>query len=166
MSSLDFNVYRTNFVSIKDTVHDVDISEGKWDVIFDSLSRNAESIYFYGSRRWVADDDLENLALSLGEEVMIDEDPDHCKLLFRLKPISMMFNRKSLSKIWLYYEYPSIIFLQDKEEEVKLAEILEYDKLYYSDIIEILKGVTLTYQSFEPDVLWLQCSMGLDLPVR
>ena len=147
-------------------VHDLDIGEGKWDAIFDSLSKSAESIYFYGTRRWVKDGDFEELALSLGEECMIDEDPDHRSILFRLKPISMMFHRKSLSKIWLYYEYPSIIFLRDIKEEVKLVEILEGTKHYYSDIIEILNGVTIIYQSFELNVLWMQCSMGLDLPVR
>jgi hypothetical protein len=165
MSSLDFKVHRTNFVSIKDMTHDLDISEGKWDVIFDALVEKAESIYFYGTRRWVEGADFEDLALSLGEECMIDEGVDHWRLLFRLKPIATMFHRKSLAKLWPCYEYPSIVFLQNKNEEMRLVSMLLGER-YFSDIVKVIDGVVFAHQSFEPNVLWIECSSDCDLPVN
>jgi hypothetical protein len=165
MGSLEFKLYRDNYASIQDLSNGLDISDVKWNVIFDALLKDCSVIYFYGFRIDYADSDFENAVLSLAEEFFIDDGAPHFRLLFRLNPIAMMFNRKQLSKLWKYYEDPAIIFLQDGNEETKLFETL-LDSHYYSDLIREVKSIMLVYSGVQQNVLWLESSWGLDLPIR
>jgi len=143
----------------------IDIGEIKWNPIFDALAKHSKSIYFYGYRIDYSDSDFEDTVLSLGEEFFIDDGPDNYRLLFRLKPIALMFNRKQFSKLWRYYEDPSIIFLQNDSEETKLFETL-WESRYFSDLIREVKSAIIAYSYSGDNQLWLESSWGLDLPIR
>lgn len=165
MGSLKFKLHRDNYAYIQDSSNEIDISAVKWNIIFDTLLKDCSKIYFYGIRIDYPGSDFEEIVLSLAEEFFIDEGPNNYRLLFRLKPIAMMFNRKQLSKLWKYYEDPAVIFLQDSSEETKLFETL-LDSHYYSALIREVKSVILAYSKFDHNTLFLESSWGLDLPIR
>ena len=59
MISLDIKVCNESFVSIKDLSGDLNISDTKWNSLFELLARGFESFYFLGNRIWSNTDDYD-----------------------------------------------------------------------------------------------------------
>lgn len=154
MTGLDIKQHSNNHISIKDLLHDVDISERKWDFLFDELIRDSEVTYFFGNRIIYTDEDYMLWRSHIAEEVLIEQS-NHLRLLIRLKPISWMFNRKQLAKLWQYYEYPAVIILSHQADEVRLTEVCN-NKGRYNDVINAINDLAVVYQGAERDVLWIQ----------
>jgi hypothetical protein len=154
MSSLDIKQHGDHLISIKDLMHDIDISESKWNLMFDDLIKDSEATYFFGNRLNFFDNEYLLLRSHIAEEVFIDQS-NFSKMLIRLKTISWMFNRKQLAKLWQYYEDPAIIILSHKADEVRLIE-MSNDKGYYEDIFNTMNSSAVVYQGMESDVLWIR----------
>jgi len=157
MSSLDIKQHQLNLVSIKDLDHDVDISESKWNNMFDTLTMDCEAFYFYSSRLNFMDDEYQPLLTSLADETLIDDNGSYWRVLCRLKPIALMFNRKQLAKLWQYYEHPALIVLKHERDEVTLVAKCK-TKCHYDEIINAIDGSAVMYQGMELDVVWIKTS--------
>jgi hypothetical protein len=137
-------------------LHDIDMSESKWNIMFDDLIKDSEATYFFGNKLNFFDNEYLLLRNHIAEEVLIDQS-NSSKTLIRLKPISWMFNRKQLAKLWQYYEDPAIIILSHKAEEATL--VAKRDSIhYYEAIINGLNDIAVVYQGMELNVLWIQTS--------
>jgi hypothetical protein len=162
MNSLNIKIYNTNLVSIKDLSKDVDISDFKWNIFFEKFVTLYDAFYFLGSRAWLKPDGFDVTLQHLSESVFLDEGKDHDRVFFQLKSSSLMYNRRMLSKVWLYYEYPSVIFLGDREDEQYLIDMIRSNNLGLSDIIvSNIPNTTIMYRSFEQDVLWMIANLNL-----
>lgn len=152
MGKLDFIFHNDGEISIKDTEHDLDLSDKKWDSLLTLFSNDASSIYFYGMRINYREG-LEETILYLTEEMLIDERGLEFVLL-KLKKASVMINRGLLGGLWRHYENPSLIFLKEKESEQLLVNAIK-DNRYYKSMLRAVNGLSILYQSFEPEVLWI-----------
>ena len=152
-----------NQVNIQDLDSDLDISDSKWNFVFEYLLKEAHTVYFEGFRLWVKDNDFLKNVDYLSDEILLDKS-SHNVLLFRLKSSSILLNRSLLSKMWEYYEYPMLIFLKDDAHERKLIEISNQLPLAKDKITESLKEVFTARRAGQPDVLWLERSKDLTFP--
>jgi hypothetical protein len=152
-----------NGLSIKDLDDDLDISDSKWDFIFEYLLKEATIVYFEGFRLWVEDNDFMKNVDYLSDGILLDKN-SHSVLLFKLKPSSILLNRSLLNKMWEYYEYPMLIFLKDGTQESKLIELSNQLPLAKDKITESLNGVFTVRRAGQPDVLWLERSIDLSFP--
>ena len=66
-----------------------------------------------------------------------------------------MYNRRLVSQMWDYYEYPCFIFLGDKNNEQALIQ-KNGSNLFYDSAIENIEDVVIMYRSFEQNVLWIK----------
>jgi hypothetical protein len=162
MNSIDFKFHNYNELSIKDLNGDVNLSEQKWNKLIEYFSKNTFCTYFKGYRINYVDTGFFETINLIGEDILIDEGKDHFRLLLRLKPTVFIFNRILLHKFWLYYEFPSIIFLEDETQESILVETIE-NGWYNEDIIKNVPGTTIFYLGFELNVLWVKSNTDLNL---
>jgi hypothetical protein len=154
-----------NKVNIQDLNSDLDISDSKWDFIFEYLLKEAPIVYFEGFRLWVEDNDFVKNVDYLSDGILLDKN-SHSVLLLKLKPSSILLNRSLLNKMWEYYEYPMLIFLKDDTQENKLIELSNQLPLAKDKITESLKEVFTAHRAGQPDVLWLERSKELTFPWR
>jgi len=160
MISLDIKVYDKNFVSIKDLSNDLNISDAKWNRLFELLTKVFKGFYFFGNRIWTNSDELDQTLDYLSEEILIDQNKDHSKILFHVKESFLIYNRKLVSQVWDYYEYPCFIFLGENENEQILIQEFK-NNLFYDDIVEKAEDIIIMYRSFEPDVLWIKSDINV-----
>ena len=59
MKGIDIKVRKSNFLTMKDLDHDLNVKEKKWDFIFNFLLSQSESIYFKGVRPNYYDHDFD-----------------------------------------------------------------------------------------------------------
>lgn len=153
------NDHNNDVFTIRDE-KEIDISEPKWNFIFNNSSLENYVMYFIG---WHLDfihsteikDNLNSLIINLSEQILIDN-ADHSKLIFKVKTL----NRKDLNKLWQYYEYPSLVFIKTKLYEVKLVETFNN----YSRKITLNKGFFHIYKMDpELNVLWIEKSRDINL---
>jgi len=152
--------YNVNSLSIKDFRSDIVIADAKWDFIFKFISKNTESFYFLGEKLEYFDKELNSLINDLAE-TQINLCNDLHKIFIKLNARNVILNRKRLSDLWNYYEYPAIIFLGKNKDENELT-LLCKRALTYIEIVGSMNGTYVLHRNFEPNVLWLKKS--LDTP--
>ncbi|MFA4867994.1 MAG: hypothetical protein WC623_07345 [Pedobacter sp.] len=155
MRGLDLKIHAANNISIKDTTHSIDISEFKWDPLFKFLFDLTDSVYFYGVRVLVVNDELEKNIDFAAEEVFINK--DYNKILFRIKNINLL-SRGLLMKIWSYYD-PLLVFLMDKNDEDIFLEANYKNKGPVISLTHI-EGYFIVYPGMEEDVLWVNSDLN------
>jgi len=160
MTPLDIKIHNENFVSIKDLSGDLNISDSKWNNLFELLIKVFEGFYFVGNRIWSNIDEYDQTLGYLSEEILIDQGEDYSEILFRLKDSSLIYNRRLASRMWDYYEYPSFVFLGSKENEQILTQGYR-SKLLHDDMIERMEEIIVLYRSFEQNVLWIKGDINL-----
>ena len=121
-NTLQGHIYNSNRLPIKDLLTDLNISDSKWDFIFDFILKETTCFYFLGERLEYSDNNLSELIISLSETDS-NIKSDYRKTFFKLKAANLMISRKQLSELWVYYEYPAIIFLGDNSEESELNQL-------------------------------------------
>jgi hypothetical protein len=151
MRGLDLIIHTESKVSIKDTTHSIDVSESKWDPLFEFLLNVTDSVYFYGLRVIVVDDELLKDVDFAAEEVFVNE--NYNRILFRVKHANML-NRGLLRNIWLCYDTAVLVFLVDKSDEDTFLEANYKNKLIKNCFTHI-EGYFTVYQGMEDDVLWV-----------
>ena len=164
MMSLDIKKHTDYIWSIKDLNHDLDISESKWDFVFNHFFESSEAVYFDGARINFMDDDFLKTVSYVSEEILFDDPDEHFRILLRVKSANLILNRNLLSKLWIYYEQPAIFFLDDTSVECS------YVKCYgenYSTIkcLNKIKGYRMLYSLAEQDVLWIRSNEVITLPI-
>lgn len=157
MDDLDIKIHSNGCISIKDLTHDVDISEAKWDQIFNLASEDAEVIYFSARRSNYINDELSSLINNLSQEALFQQATKLNQILVALKPIAMMFNRRQLAKLWQYYDRPAIVMVKDKSNESIIIENFIKNR-YYNELLVQIDGIVIYYWGIEPNVLWIQYS--------
>jgi hypothetical protein len=163
--SLDIKKHTDYVWSIKDLTHDLNISEKKWDLIFNHFVENSEVAYFGGARTNFMDDDFLKTVEYVSEEVLFDDVDEHFKILFRIKPANLILDRNLLSKVWAYYEQPAIYFFDDRRIEASFSEC--YKKNYF--VVKCLgniKQYQMLYCMAEQDVLWISSNQDINLPIN
>jgi len=141
-------------IAIEDLQNDLNISENKWNFIFDFLLKQSDAVYFKGFRFYFKDEDFTSTINYVADEILAYDGKDYFGLLFRLKPSSLIYNRNLVSKLWEYYEYPTLIFLKDQLEENDLIDAFNNGMV----ITEDLESVYIIYRSFQQNVLWVKSS--------
>lgn len=148
---MEIKNHQNGLASIKDS-SDVNISNSKWDFIFLDPVLNDCKIYFIGWRldfvyKNEINNKLESLIEDLSCKVFIDKD-NHMKLCLRAREL----DRKILSVLWRFYEYPSLIFLKNESDEAKL--INEFETKIKK--IKLTNGFCHLYKMDpESDVIWI-----------
>ena len=154
---MEVDKFENGKIRVKDEV-DIDISHSKWNFIFNSTYFKNFAIYFIG---WRLDfiyeieikKNLDNLINELAVQVFIDSE-DHSKLLFKVNSL----DRKVLKKLWQFYEYPSIFFLEDTFDEIKLVNAFNNN----SRNILTQNGFCHLYKiDPETDTLWIEKSFDV-----
>lgn len=152
-----------NRITIKDLNQDLDISDRKWDFVFEYLLSETAIVYFEGFRLWVEDEDFIKNINYLADQVLVNN-RDYFIFLCKIKPGFITINRGLLNTMWEYYEYPSLIFLKDENQEQKLVEICNQLPLAKEKITEALNGVFIARRGGHPDVLWVEKSSDVNFP--
>ncbi len=157
--NLEAFVYNENRISIKDLSSDLDIGDSKWNFLFDLILKTTHTFYFFGERLEYSDNNHRQ-SIEFLSETDIDNIEDHYNVFFKLRPAGLIINRKRLSKLWSYYEYPAIIFLGCHIEEKELRQFFD-TKITYEKIVGSIEKVYLIHRNFEPDVLWIEKSWDM-----
>src|SRR5690606_7222109 len=109
---LDVNYHNENLISIRKEYGDLNIADKQWDSIFDYCAR-FEEIYFMGRRSYDFDKQLEiNIASHLNE--IFASNSNYFEVFAKVNEDSILINRNGVSKLWMYYEFPSFIFCKRK----------------------------------------------------
>lgn len=146
-------------IRIEDEV-DIDISQEKWDFIFNNRYFTNCTLYFIGWRldfiyKTEIKNSLDNLINKLAVQVFIDSE-NHSKLLFKVNSL----DRKGLSKLWQFYEYPSLFFLENTFDETKLVNSFNNN----SRNITTQNGFCHFYKiDPQTDTLWIEKSFEINL---
>ena len=154
--------FHTNFeVSIEDLKeHDLEISEERWDFIMNPLFINSEYIYFIGSRINFKDDSFLETISTLSENILYMKD-DFMNVVFLLKKSEVIFKRVMLSKLWFYYEYPAILFLN---EQISNSFLSAYKTgLFISEYNQYLNDYLVLYRSNQQNVLWINSDNNISI---
>lgn len=161
VNGLEIHRYGYNYFSIKDLSGDIDITEKRWDILFEMLMEDSACIYFHGIELNYNDENLIKTVKWLNDNVLFD-DIDVNNLLFKIKTSSILLSRNLVSTLWNYYWSPSLIFMLDENHEDFLRELIGRH-FYVKDILEQIEGIKIIYMGAERDVLWLQHNFdGLD----
>ncbi|MDB5114775.1 MAG: hypothetical protein JWQ79_267 [Mucilaginibacter sp.] len=160
MNDLSIHVHNKQFVSVKDH-HEINISESKWNFIFEFLLKNGQVVYFLGHRYNYMDDEFEKTVFYLREEVLwsVDDPPIH--LFFRVKDAAFLSNRNLLAKMWSYYEFPVLIFSNQKSKQDLLTAMIE-NRDYPEQIMSSIDGLIMVFppHSFS-DFLYIRTSADM-----
>lgn len=155
-------IYNTNKLSLKDSAKFLDISQKKWNAMFDFFLNRTSSIYFRGSRLEFKSPELSrNIDLLVdGNTLLFDE--KYVKIAFKVKIGSVLHGRGLIRDLWNHYEYPCIILLK---KELNLNEFQRlFSARFYEDFFDLIIDGYLIYKSFEPDVLWIEKTSDMDFP--
>lgn len=155
IDDLEVNFHKCNHISIKDLSHDIKLSETKWNTLFSLFLENVEGVYFYGLDLNYNDDNLVDAVNYCSEYILVD-DYEQSRLVFKVKEASILLNRALLYEIWNYYYYPSLIFIDDINQERDLINIINRERGFIKNVLDELNDVKITYMEFERNVLWLQ----------
>lgn len=158
--SLDIKVYNQNQASIKDVAGELDISNNKWDFLFDFFLKGETAVYFEGFRLDFPDEEFESNLEYLSENILFVED-NFFRILFKVKLSSIALSRGLISKFWNYYDNSSLIFLKNELEEETLIELSE-KREYINEYCKVIKSAYIIYKSFELDVLWIEKSKEME----
>ncbi|WP_336720302.1 hypothetical protein [Paraflavisolibacter sp. H34] len=145
-------------MSVRDLQEDLDIRHQKWDFLFDFMTNKTTDYYFLGHRLNFKDKDFESTIDFLTGKVL--DNANYHEVLLKLKPTAFMFNRRLVSELWWYYEYPALIFLTSDENENELTK-LYYRKIEFEELAVTLENAYIIHRSFQPDVLWIKQAYGL-----
>lgn len=159
MDGLDIIVHNENEVSIRDSVHSLDISDFKWNNLMDLLITKSESVYFFGSRLSYETDPRESMDYVADEKLYI-EDIDFEKVLVRVKPVNII-NRALFSKLWKAYDESGLVFLTNKKYEQDLIGCMTSNK-FGTEIFSRMPGIHFLYRGYEPNVLWIRSNMSIN----
>lgn len=162
MEELDIIRQNENLISIMDMVSDLNISDHKWDFIFDYLVERTNTAYFEGFRKWVRDPDNLKIIDTVSEKVLVVKDEGHV-ILIKLKWSTVMLNRAMLNTLWEMYEYTRLIFLVMEENESKLIPITAHLPGRIAQHTS-LQGIYVVERKSAPDVLWLSKSPDMEFP--
>ncbi|MGY4535640.1 hypothetical protein ACVW0P_000034 [Mucilaginibacter sp. UYNi724] len=161
MGDLELIVHNDSLISIKDTINELDISQSKWGFLFKYFHSNSDSVYFLGHRKQFDDEHFKITIENLSDTIMY---ADGAKKMFgiflKLKQLDWSYNRKYISKLWNYYEYPAIIFVKKKDEDLMIDLIKK--GLFYEDIIDLINDIAILSKRFELYVLWINGNMMSD----
>ncbi|MCW1961282.1 hypothetical protein [Chryseobacterium viscerum] len=160
--SLDLFRYNEDIISIKDMENDLEIKQIKWDDIFKYFSINTSYVYFLGFKRWVENDNLMNTINFISDKILVSIGDDNRIILCKLK-IDTLINRELINRMFHYYEFPTLIFIKNIEQE---AEIVKYtQRLPLGNIpLTNLPYLYTASRESQPDVLWLRKSQDMDFP--
>ncbi|REC59079.1 hypothetical protein DRF65_27865 [Chryseobacterium pennae] len=160
--SLDLFRYNEEMISIKDMENDLNISQMKWDDIFKYFLINTSYVYFLGFKRWIEDENFINTMNSISDRILVNIGNDSRIILCKLK-VSTLINRSLLNRMFYYYEFPTLVFIKNIEQE---QEIINYtEKLPLGDIpLTNLSYLYIVSKESQPDVLWLRKSSNMDFP--
>jgi len=158
-NNLEAHIYNVNRISIRDLIGDLVISDPKWDFIFEFILKDTESFYFLGERLEYSDNNLKPLIDRLSETI-IRVDREYNKIFLKIKPANLVVNRRQLSDLWLYYEYPTIIFLGKSGNEDELIRLCNMS-VTYEEIVGSIEGIYLLHRNFQPNVLWIEKSFNM-----
>jgi hypothetical protein len=161
MTGLDIKIHKNDRASIKDERGDVIISDVKWNSLFAFLTNLFERFYFRGDRKWVNDSEFSETIDFLSEKILINNARSKSELLFRIKTASMLQNRRLLSRMWEYYEFPAIVFLGSEQDEETLVECYK-NRAFNEDILNNIESVLILHRHTEPDVLWIRTNIGIE----
>jgi hypothetical protein len=160
MESLDINIHKRGSASIMDpSTPMINLAENKWTPLFDFCNYVFEAAYFIGDRTQFLDDDFEKTIEYLAEEVFVIEEK-YRRIIFKIKPAFLHLNRSLLNKLWIYYEYPSLIYLGDERDEEWLINAYKHNT-FHEDIVEALEEVLIFNRLTEENVIWVRA--GFDV---
>jgi hypothetical protein len=155
MRDIEIKKYNKSFVSVRNLNKDLEISDAQWDRLFEANLKLFDNVYFNGRRIWTMGLDFDDILSYLSDATFFDKRKNESEILFRVKNSSIMYNRRLVSNMWDYYEYPSFIFLEDKSQEEALIKAYK-KRTFIDDIIEKTDGLLIMYRSFEQDVIWIK----------
>ena len=98
VNNIEAFVYDNNQMSFKDSIGYINISESKWDFIFNFVVQRTSYFYFLGERIEYFDRDLKEIQGSLSEKD-ISVDDSYEPIYFRLRPASVIVKRVLLDKL-------------------------------------------------------------------
>lgn len=156
----EIKIHDNATASIKDLSKDLDISDIYWNNLFKSLTALFDNVYFLGFRCWVREEDLDKTIEYLSEEILVDKGNGHADILFRLKISCLMRNRRLVSKMWDYYEFPGFVFLGDSEDEDRLLWAYK-NHMFAKEIAEQVDNILIMHREAEFDVLWIHSNIDL-----
>jgi hypothetical protein len=151
--NFDLFEYSDNRISIKDLQGDLDLSNDKWNFIFELILQKTENYYFLGERIEYFDKDFSSLV----DETSIclyQLEPDMGKILINLKPATVVINRRKLLKLWMQYEFAAVLFCGQRTEQSELMRLCK-GIASYEEIAGSIENIYLIHKSHELDVLWL-----------
>lgn len=152
MTELELIVYSDSFLSIRDNEGDLLLHDLKWNFLFSYLNSNSDFVYFKGGRLWVDDDDFDATVKGLAENIIL-EDKDSFNIFLKLKPVDWQFNRNLVSKLWEYYEFPSLIFITSQNES-DMVDLIK-GKFFVEDVIKGIDEIVVLSRQMELNVLWI-----------
>jgi len=158
-NNLEAYLYNPNRLSIKNVVGEIDLSDSKWDFLFDYVLKTTKNFYFLGDRLEYSDYKLNN-CISFLSESNIRGDRDYYKVFFKLRPANLIVNRKRLSELWSYYEYPAIIFIEKDIETSQLMWLFD-SNVTYEEMVGTVSKMYLFHKNFEYNVIWVEQSSDL-----
>lgn len=153
--SLEVYIYGINSASIRDLNGDLDIANSKWNFLFDFLIYQSRNFYFLGERLEYRDDNFESLVRDLSDR-LININFEDRKVLFKLKPASLEISRSRLSSLFMYFEYPAIIFGTEIDESELFQ--LYMQPVSYDELIGAVGDASILHRNFESNVLWIKVS--------
>jgi hypothetical protein len=160
MDGINLKTHNDRKVSIKDLLNNINLSQFKWDFLFNSLFEISDAVYFGGQRLYFKNQEFDETISFLSEKILYQ---DNFTILFKLNASGIVVSRNLVSKLWLYYEYPAIFFLKDNNYESELVILYKGNNTYESIIAKTSANLLVLYQSFEQDVLWIQSNQMRDL---
>ena len=144
--------HNENLISIRVSGPVIDIAKREWDVCF-KFFNTIEEAYFIASKPYDYDNRLnDSLRYNLNE---LSHAVGSSQIFGRINLSNLLINRTNLSRLWKYYEYPAILLAKHKVD-THLLELLYQEERPFSDFVDHLHDVVILYQSFEPNVLWVQ----------
>jgi len=83
------------------------------------------------------------------------------KIVFRLKKPELISNSALLSKLWFYYEYPAILFLQEIIGGSFIGA--SNGRVFVSEYAQYMSDFTVEYRSSQQNVLWINSNTTIVL---
>lgn len=160
MENLDFYLRNINELSIKDLNDEVDIGDSKWNFLFKKITEESHDVYFYGSRLDFKDSDFDATVSYLAHEILDDSGGSCNRLIFTFKPISVEYGRRLMSKLWSYYELPSILFVNNDSMQKQIMEAY-FSGYLIQNLGDYLQHFFIIFKGFELDVVLVRSDNDL-----
>lgn len=154
-SNLEIHKHKENFFSIKDLNNDINLSDFKWQFIFDLLMEDTVVVYFRGVDLNYDDGELYANIDFLKDDYSFFTNRERKEICFRVKMASVVLNRGLLATVWNYYWSAGLYFLSEKETENSFVNLLK-NRASNANILEEILGVKTIYMGVERDVIWME----------